>query len=180
MTRCAVIGAGAGGTALADLLARNGHKVSIWAYEWDVVESINRSHQNRRFLAGHHLYDTLRAFNEIQDALDGAELVAFATPSHVLRAIARSSRAAIMAGCPVVIASKGGAPTSPDWFHNLVAHPDVTVEVGAERFPPRAIVTEGDERDRLFAAQAAKLPNFAEYQRKTTRRLPVVVLEPQR
>jgi deazaflavin-dependent oxidoreductase (nitroreductase family) len=80
----------------------------------------------------------------------------------------------------VVIASKGGAPTSPDWFHNLVANPDVTVEVGADRFPARAIVTEGGERDRLFAAQAAKMPNFAEYQRKTTRRLPVVVLEPQR
>ena len=50
MTKCAVIGAGAWGTALADLLARNDHEVRMWAYEWDVVESINRSHLNRRFL----------------------------------------------------------------------------------------------------------------------------------
>ena len=76
MTRCAVIGAGAWGTALADLLARNGHDVRIWAYEWDVVESINRLHQNRRFLPGSPLYDTIRAFNGIEEALADAELKA--------------------------------------------------------------------------------------------------------
>jgi deazaflavin-dependent oxidoreductase (nitroreductase family) len=77
----------------------------------------------------------------------------------------------------VVIASKGGAPTHPDWYHNLVAHPLVTVEVGPERFQARARITEGAERDRLFAAQARLMPGFADYQRKTTRRIPVVVLE---
>ncbi|MFZ0217026.1 MAG: nitroreductase family deazaflavin-dependent oxidoreductase [Candidatus Dormiibacterota bacterium] len=76
----------------------------------------------------------------------------------------------------VVIASKGGAPTSPAWYHNLVAHPQATVELGAEKFGVQARVTEGEERDRLFAAQAALMPNFAEYQEKTTRRIPVVVL----
>jgi deazaflavin-dependent oxidoreductase (nitroreductase family) len=77
----------------------------------------------------------------------------------------------------VVIASKGGAPSHPDWYHNLVARPLVTVEVGRERFQARARIAEGAERDRLYAAQAQLLPAFAEYQRKTTRRIPVVVLE---
>jgi deazaflavin-dependent oxidoreductase (nitroreductase family) len=78
----------------------------------------------------------------------------------------------------VVIASKGGAPTHPDWFHNVVANPEVTVEVGPERIPAKAVVAEGAERDRLYDAQAALMPGFAEYQRKTTRRIPVVILEP--
>jgi deazaflavin-dependent oxidoreductase (nitroreductase family) len=77
----------------------------------------------------------------------------------------------------VIIASKGGAPTSPDWFHNVVANPEVTIEVGPERFSARARVAEDPERDRLYAAQAALMPGFAEYEKKTTRRIPVVVLE---
>jgi deazaflavin-dependent oxidoreductase (nitroreductase family) len=77
----------------------------------------------------------------------------------------------------VVIASKGGAPTNPDWYHNLVANPDVTLELGGERFGARATEAEGDERDRLYAAQAAIMPGFAEYQRRTTRRIPVIILE---
>ena len=77
----------------------------------------------------------------------------------------------------VVIASKGGAPTHPDWYRNLVANSEVTVEVGGERFTARATPAEGDERDRLFDAQAKRMPGFAQYQRNTTRRIPVVVLE---
>jgi deazaflavin-dependent oxidoreductase (nitroreductase family) len=77
----------------------------------------------------------------------------------------------------VIIASKGGAPTNPAWYHNLVANPTVTLEVGAEKFEARASVAQDEERDRLFDAQAAQMPNFAEYQRNTTRRIPVVVLE---
>jgi deazaflavin-dependent oxidoreductase (nitroreductase family) len=77
----------------------------------------------------------------------------------------------------VVIASKGGSPTSPDWYHNLVANPRVTVEIGSERFEAIARVTSGAERERLFAAQAALMPGFAEYQKQTTRSIPVVVLE---
>jgi deazaflavin-dependent oxidoreductase (nitroreductase family) len=78
----------------------------------------------------------------------------------------------------VVIASKGGHPSNPDWYHNLVASPEVKVEVDGQSFPARAIVAEGSERDRLFNAQAALMPNFADYQTKTERKLPVVVLEP--
>jgi deazaflavin-dependent oxidoreductase (nitroreductase family) len=78
----------------------------------------------------------------------------------------------------VVIASKGGAPEDPQWFRNLVANPEVTVEIGTDTIPVRARVAEGDERDRLYGAQAEAMPNFAEYAKATTRQIPVVVLEP--
>ena len=77
----------------------------------------------------------------------------------------------------VVIASKGGAPTNPDWYHNLRANPEVTLEVGTETFPARASVPEAEERQRLFDQMAAQMPGFAEYQRNTTRQIPVVLLE---
>ncbi|MCB0981863.1 MAG: nitroreductase family deazaflavin-dependent oxidoreductase [Acidimicrobiaceae bacterium] len=77
----------------------------------------------------------------------------------------------------VIIASKAGAPDDPQWFRNLVANPDVTVEIGTDRFAARARVAEGAERDRLYDAQAALMPNFKEYADKTTRRIPVVVLD---
>ena len=77
----------------------------------------------------------------------------------------------------IVIASKGGAPTHPDWYHNLVAYPEVIVEVGSEKFPARASIAEGEEREHLFDAQAALMPYFAGYQRKATREIPVVILE---
>jgi deazaflavin-dependent oxidoreductase (nitroreductase family) len=77
----------------------------------------------------------------------------------------------------VLIASMGGAPNNPDWYHNLLAHPGVEVEIGAERFPVRATVAKGEERERLFNAQARQMPIFAEYQKKTARQIPVFVLE---
>jgi len=77
----------------------------------------------------------------------------------------------------VVIASKGGAPEHPDWFHNVRANPAVTLEVGTETFAAQASVPEGEERRRLYDQMAAQMPNFAEYQLKTTREIPVVVLE---
>jgi deazaflavin-dependent oxidoreductase (nitroreductase family) len=77
----------------------------------------------------------------------------------------------------VVIASMGGAPKNPAWYHNLVANPDATLEVGAERFPVRAVVTEGDERERLWRAQADLMPTFDDYQKATTRVIPVVAFE---
>jgi deazaflavin-dependent oxidoreductase (nitroreductase family) len=78
----------------------------------------------------------------------------------------------------VIIASKGGYPSNPDWYHNLVANPEVTVEVDGLRFLAQAVVVDGDERTRLYDAQAAVMPNFAEYQTRTTRNIPVVVLQP--
>jgi deazaflavin-dependent oxidoreductase (nitroreductase family) len=76
----------------------------------------------------------------------------------------------------IIFASKAGAPTNPDWYHNLVAHPQVTVEVGTETFDVTSVVTTGEERDRLYAKQAAMNPGFAEYQTKTTRKIPVIAL----
>ncbi len=76
-----------------------------------------------------------------------------------------------------VFASKAGAPTDPDWFHNLVAHPSVTVELGADTFGATAVVLEGAARDEVYAAQAAVYPNFAEYQEQTDRVIPVVRLD---
>jgi deazaflavin-dependent oxidoreductase (nitroreductase family) len=76
-----------------------------------------------------------------------------------------------------VIASMGGAPKHPAWYHNVVANPRVTVEVGAEAFEATATVAPEPERTRLFRAQAELRPNFADYEQKTTRVIPVVVLE---
>ena len=80
----------------------------------------------------------------------------------------------------VIIASMGGAPKHPAWFLNLRANPEVTVELGSETFKARAELSEGEERDRLYAQQAEMMPAFNEYQQKTTRRIPVVVLERQK
>ena len=75
-----------------------------------------------------------------------------------------------------IFASKGGEPTNPDWYHNVVAHPDVTVEVGDQKFNAKAVVITGKERDEIYAKQAKLSPNFGEYQEKTTRVIPVVEL----
>jgi deazaflavin-dependent oxidoreductase (nitroreductase family) len=77
----------------------------------------------------------------------------------------------------VIVASMGGAPTHPAWYHNLKANPRVTVEVGDEAFEAAAeVYDEGPERDRLFEAQAAAMDNFREYQEKTSRVIPVIAL----
>ena len=76
----------------------------------------------------------------------------------------------------IIFASKGGAPTHPAWYHNLVTYPEATVEVGTETIPVTAAVVTGEERDRLYATQAGLRPAFAEYEAKTTRRIPVVAL----
>lgn len=80
----------------------------------------------------------------------------------------------------VVFASKAGAPTNPDWYHNLVANPSVSVEVGSDRTDADAVVLTGEERDQLFAKQAERMPGFKDYQDKTTRVIPVVALQPRR
>ena len=78
----------------------------------------------------------------------------------------------------VIFASKGGAPDNPDWYHNLRAKPKVTIEVGTETVGVRARVAEGDERERLWSVQKQEYPGFADYEAKTSRQIPVVVLEP--
>lgn len=77
----------------------------------------------------------------------------------------------------VVFASYAGAPTHPAWYHNLVAHPEVQVEIGGDTVAMVARVAEGAERDQLWERQKALVPSFAGYEEKTTRQIPVVVLE---
>jgi deazaflavin-dependent oxidoreductase (nitroreductase family) len=81
----------------------------------------------------------------------------------------------------VVFASKGGAPTNPAWYYNLMAHPDTTIEVGAETIPVHAEAASGDERERLFRTQVERVPAFGEYEQKAGgRTIPVIVLSPRR
>lgn len=174
MTRCAVIGGGAWGTALADLLARNGHDVRIWAYEWDVVETINRSHQNRRFLSGHQLAESLTAFNEIEETLDGAELITLVTPSHVLRTITQSAKGFVPDGVPVVVASKGieheslalmtdvASEELPNSTVVALSGPSFAAEVVAQQ-PTAVVVASQSPEAALFAQQAFSSIHFRAY-----------------
>ncbi len=76
----------------------------------------------------------------------------------------------------VIIASKGGAPTNPDWYYNIKANPDVTIEVGTQKFPALAAITEEPERSELFEKMASQYPGFEDYKEKTKRVIPVVTL----
>ncbi|MDQ2714456.1 MAG: nitroreductase family deazaflavin-dependent oxidoreductase [Chloroflexota bacterium] len=75
-----------------------------------------------------------------------------------------------------ICAANGGMPTNPDWYHNIIAHPEVTVELGNQKFQAKAIVITGKERDEIYTKQARHMANFAEYQQQTTRVIPVVEL----
>ncbi|HEY3831522.1 MAG TPA: nitroreductase family deazaflavin-dependent oxidoreductase [Acidimicrobiia bacterium] len=77
-----------------------------------------------------------------------------------------------------VFASKAGAPTNPDWYHNLRANPSASIEVGSETIPVTARVAGSDERDKIWETQKQRYPGFADYEAKTTRTIPVVLLEP--
>ncbi|HXQ29760.1 MAG TPA: NAD(P)H-dependent glycerol-3-phosphate dehydrogenase [Gemmatimonadales bacterium] len=110
MSRVAVVGAGAWGTVLADLLARKGAAVSLWAYEPDVVESINRAHENSRYLPGASLAPNVRAVADVAEAVRDAEIVVSAAPSHVVTQLLARAVPALERGALVVSASKGLEP----------------------------------------------------------------------
>ena len=105
--RCTVIGAGAWGTALANLLAENEHEVRLWAFEPDVAEAINRRHENPRFFADVPLHPALVGTSEMAEALAGSELVVFVPPSHALRAVAAQAAPHLPVGVSLVVATKG-------------------------------------------------------------------------
>ena len=165
MTRCAVIGAGAWGTALGSVLAGNEHDVVLWARETDVVESINSRHVNDRFLAGHALDPRLRATGDVADAASEADIVVFVPPSHALRTVAASTRRAISPDAIVAVASKGIERGTLALMTEVVAdelpgHPVVALsgpsfaaEVAARQ--PTAIVAASEERDAAVATQEA-------------------------
>jgi deazaflavin-dependent oxidoreductase (nitroreductase family) len=76
-----------------------------------------------------------------------------------------------------IFASKNGAPTNPDWYHNLRANPRATVEVGTNTFAVNARVAQGQEREEIWARQKQQYPNFADYEKQTARQIPVIILE---
>jgi glycerol-3-phosphate dehydrogenase (NAD(P)+) len=172
--KVAVIGAGAWGTALANLLAENEHEVSLWAFEPDVVETINVSSENRRFLAGVPLHPGLRATNRIEQALEGAELALFVSPSTVLRQVASSCLREIPAGIPLVVATKGiererlalmtdvVADELPD--HPIVAlsGPTFAMEV-ATHLPTAIVAASTDVEAALLTQQALSTSAFRVY-----------------
>jgi len=127
---CAVIGAGAWGTALANLLADNGHQVMLWAHEREVAHSINSGHENRRFLNGVTLNAELRATNDPKVAVDGTEVVVFAAPSHVLRSVAASITEYVASGATLVVATKGIEP----------GRLSLMTEVVSQELPGRSVV----------------------------------------
>ncbi len=163
MTRCAVLGGGAWGTALADILARNAHDVVLWALEADVVASVNERHANDRFLAGFDLASNLRASGSLNETLDGATLVCVATPAQHLRSIMRRSVAALGATAIVSVASKGIEGETLALMSDVVAHeapgravvalsgPSFAAEVIARQ--PTAIVAASDD---FMAAEAVQ------------------------
>ncbi len=172
--RCAVIGAGAWGTAIADRLARNGHAVRLWAREEDVVESINSTHINARFLAGQTLAPNLMATTEMAHALDGAVLVVYAAPSHVLRAVVRAGAAHIAPSAVLAIATKGierdslalmtevVAEESPTHATVAFSGPSFAAEVAAQQ--PTAIVAASAVPSAAALLQlAASAPPFRVY-----------------
>jgi glycerol-3-phosphate dehydrogenase (NAD(P)+) len=161
--RCTVIGAGAWGTALADVLARNAHDVALWAYEPDVVEAVNARHENARFLPGAALHPALRATSSFDDALRDATLVCIATPSQHLRAITRQAAPHLHPSATVCVASKGIERGTLALMSEVVeaeargrpvvalSGPSFAAEVAARQ--PTAIVAASDD---LVAAELAQ------------------------
>ncbi len=161
--RCAVVGAGAWGTALADLLARNGLPVTLWAREADVVESINQRHENARFLAGFKLDAALAGTGDLAHAVTGAELIVYAAPSHVLRDIARATAPAVGRNAILVVASKGIERETLSIMTDVVAGelagralvalsgPSFAAEVAARQ--PTAVVAASTDADAAEHAQ---------------------------
>jgi glycerol-3-phosphate dehydrogenase (NAD(P)+) len=174
VTRAAVIGAGAWGTALADLLARNGHAVTIWAYEADVAHDIMDRHENRRFLAGASLSPAVRATTDLGEALSGASLVCVATPSHLLRGIVRRGVSDLDPSATVCVASKGIESDTLALMSEVVAQeapgravvalsgPSFASEVVAKQ-PTAIVAASNDETASTMVQEALSNTHFRVY-----------------
>ena len=153
--RCAIVGGGAWGTALSDLLARAGHEVLVWAREPDVVEHINATHANPRFLPGVMLDRKVRATSDLCGAVRGAELIVHAAPSHVLRDVVRAAAPGVAQDAIQAIATKGIEPESLMLMGDVVSEelpgrpvvaisgPSFAIEVA--RRQPTAVVAASED-----------------------------------
>jgi glycerol-3-phosphate dehydrogenase (NAD(P)+) len=171
---CGVLGAGAWGTALADLLARNGRCVRLWAREADVVESIRTSHENPRFLAGVRLNDELVATTDVAQATDGAGLIVCAVPSEHLRSVVRRCAPALAAGAVIAVATKGIEPETLRLMTQVVSEeapasrvvavsgPSFAAEVAA-RQPTAVVAAASDESAAETVQQAFASRQFRVY-----------------
>ena len=172
--RSAVVGGGAWGTALSDLLARAGHEVVIWAREPDVVEHINTTHANPRFLAGVTLDPSVRASGDLCGAVRGAELVVQAAPSHVLREVLRAAAPGIERDAIQAIATKGIEPDSMKLMGDVVSEelpgraivalsgPSFAIEV-ARRQPTAVVAASEDPEASSTVQRAFSTPTFRVY-----------------
>ncbi len=174
MTTIAVLGAGSWGTTLADLLVRRGCTVRLWAYEADVVESINRDHENRVFLAGCRLADGLEATADPVAAVRGADVVLTVAPSHVVRRVVEQARPGIGPRAHLVTATKGLEPGSlqlmsavleellPDNPVTALSGPSFALEVFQRQ--PTAVVAAARERSTAEVVQGVfATPRFRVY-----------------
>lgn len=146
MKHIAVIGAGNWGTALSATLARQGHAVNLWAYEKEVVESIRARHENELFMAGVVLPESVRATNDLAEALEGAEIVLTVMPSHVCRSVFEQMVGSLHPEMVFVSATKGLDT------ERLMRMSEVIRSVVGRRFPPRLTVLSGPS----FAREVAR------------------------
>ncbi len=143
MSTAAIVGAGAWGTALADLVSRNGHRAVLWARETDVVADVNAHHTNSRFLHGAALSPLLTATDDLAAAVRDADTITFVAPSHVLRAVIRSAAHAVRDDAVLIVATKGIERESFALMTDIVA----------EELPGRAVVALSGPS---FAAEVAR------------------------
>ena len=174
MSTVAVLGAGSWGTVLANLLAGKGETVRLWAYEPEVVEAINRTHENPLFLPGVRLSADLRAFGDPREAVGGAGVIVSAPPSHVTRAVVDRMREAVAPGVLVVSATKGiendtlalmsevFAERLPDARFVALSGPSFAIEV-CQGQPTAVVAAARDEASALAAQQLFATPAFRVY-----------------
>ncbi len=174
MTTIAVLGAGSWGTTLASLLAAKGDTVRLWAYEPEVVAQVNRSHENAMFLPGVRLPASLQAYGDAAEAVEGAEIIVSAPPSHVVRAVVGKLRDVVVPGALVVSATKGieadtlalmsqvFASELPRARFVVLSGPSFAAEV-CEGQPTAVVAASTDERAAGDAQRIFATPKFRVY-----------------
>ncbi len=174
MSAVAVLGAGSWGTTLANLLAAKGENVRLWAFEPEVVEAVNRTHENPLFLPGMRLAAGLRAFGDPVEAVRGAGVIVSAPPSHVTRAVVERVRDAVAPGTLVVSATKGietdtlalmsqvFAERLPAARFVALSGPSFAIEVFQGQ-PTAVVAAARDEASALAAQQLFATPTFRVY-----------------